>query len=131
MATLMANSKIETGTFTVSEDIAGYNYQISNPLGVEPDFVLVQAIDLEVVDTYTVQYALIGFITKKVGEGSNNARVMYTRTTIGSTNLQDQRENRSATLFLNSDWFKVPVYNASTYLKAGVTYHYVIGKYLD
>lgn len=38
-------------------------------------------------------------------------------------------EDVNYTKFLNSNYFLIPYYNSSDSLKAGITYHYVVGKF--
>lgn len=125
-------SSVETGSFVVSEDTTAPKYHISHHLGSAPDFVIVSADEIIASTDYTNGYITNSFCTKSniiATNKSTNGFAAYLRTNPNNTACWSAYEYVNYTKFLHDNNFEVPYYNSGEMLKAGVTYHYVVGKF--
>lgn len=125
-------SLVETGSFVVPADTAASQYHISHHLGSTPDFVMVIADEIVAATSMSVRYIANSYCAKSNFKASN-----YTST--GFAAYLESRPNADTSIvfneaiaytkFLHDGNFEVPYYSSSDCLKAGVTYHYVVGKF--
>lgn len=125
-------SSVETGSFVVSTDTYANQYHISHHLGSTPDFVMVVADEIVASTSFTVAYIANAYCAKanfKASNFSQSGCAVYLRTRPNADNYQLTPEGVAYTKFLHDSNFEVPYYSSSDMLKAGVTYHYVVGKF--
>ena len=123
--------KIEYGEYIPENDIYSGDVIINHGLGAIPDFFLAQAVDIELINTYQKNYLLYCMVIKC----APNSAVIITRginanaTTYASVNTITTLTNASS--FSNESNVKFFGQGSDVYLKAGVKYHYIIGKYKE
>ena len=120
------------GTYTPDSDVASNNIQIQHGLGIQPDFVVAYAEDIAVSSADNVVYIFEGVAaiidctspqtTKPVMGHFVRTRQLYEQVFV-------QYENVARDKFMTSEWIKIPFYSTGDLLKAGITYHWVAGKY--
>lgn len=123
---------VEVGTYTPTEDIAASQEQIQHSLGVVPDFVLVVAEAFTATADMTVRYIANSYCAKANLVASNknaNGYAAYQTNWNGRDTVLNVSENINYTKFLTDTYFLVPYYSTGDSLKAGVTYHYVVGTF--
>ena len=123
---------VEIGTYTPDIDVAANSLHIPHILGVVPDFVMVIADEFAATTDMTVRYIANAYCAKANLIASNkttNGFAAYQ----ASWNDRDMQwstvEAVNYTKFLYEDYFIVPYYSSIDFLKAGITYHYVVGKF--
>ena len=123
--------KIEYGEYIPENDIFPTDVVINHGLGAIPDFFLVQAVNIEITNTYEKKYLLYCMVIKC----APNSVAIITRginanaTTYATVNATTPLTNASS--FSNESYVKFFGQGSDTYLKAGVKYHYIIGKYKE
>ena len=125
-------STVEAGSFVVSTDTYASQYHISHHLGSTPDFVMVVADEIVASASFTVTYIANAYCAKSNFKASNftvSGYAAYLRNRPSTDIWQPSYEAVAYTKFLHDSNFEVPYYSSSEYLKAGVTYHYVVGKF--
>jgi len=123
---------IETGTYTPSEDVYASQAQIPHSLGVVPDFVMVIADEFAATTDMTVRYIANAYCAKANLIASNksaNGFAAYNTNLVGRDTHMMATENINYTKFLHENYFLIPYYSTNYSLKAGITYHYVVGKF--
>lgn len=123
---------VEVGIYTPSEDISASRAQIQHSLGVVPDFVLVVADEFTATSDMTVRYIANSYCAKANLVASNknaNGYAAYQTNWNGRDTVWAAYENVDYTKFLKDTYFLVPYYSSGESLKAGVTYHYVVGTF--
>ena len=123
---------VEFGTYTPSADVYASQAQIPHGLGVTPDFVMVVADAITASADITVRYIANAYCAKANLIASNksaNGFAAYNTNFVARDTQQMVSENINYTKFLYENYFLVPYYNSTDYLKAGITYHYVVGKF--
>lgn len=123
---------VEVGTYTPSEDVCASQTQIPHNLGVVPDFVMVMADEFAATADMTVRYIANACCAKANLIASNksaNGFAAYQSNFAGRDTQISQAEIVNYTKFLYDGYFYIPYYSSSDKLKAGITYHYVIGKF--
>lgn len=123
---------VEVGTYTPSEDIIASRAQIQHSLGVVPDFVVVMADTFTATSDMAVRYIANSYCSKANLVASNknaNGYAAYQCNYIGRDTMWNIYEIINYTKFLTDTYFLVPYYSSSDLLKAGVTYHYVVGTF--
>lgn len=122
--------KVEFGTYTPTEDVKAKNLHITHGLGVIPNFVVVMADEFTATTDTTKRYISNGFCSKttlKVSNTNATGTGYYKMTFPARDTAWQMYENVNYEKFLHADTFEVPYYNSDDTLKAGITYHYVIG----
>lgn len=122
----------DAGTYTPSVDTGVSTVWIPHSLGVAPDFIIVMADEFEALEEYTIGYVSIGVFTKfnTITSATTQKGAFYGTTNWqGRTTMLNQNEFVATDKFCNANTFRVPFYNAGAMLKAGVTYHWVVGTY--
>lgn len=125
-------SSVETGGFAVSEDIRASQYPIAHHFGSAPDFVLVVADEFTALASDTNAYIANAYCAKAnlIASGkNNNGFAAYQFTWLGRDSSRALTEDVAYTKFLKDSTFYVPYYSVGDCLKAGVTYHYIVGKF--
>ena len=123
---------VEIGTYTPSADIYASQAQIPHNLGVVPDFVMVVADTFTATADMATRYIANGYCAKANLIASNNnadGYGAYQTNFPGRDTAWATSESINYTKFLHSSYFLVPYYSSSDTLKAGITYHYVVGKF--
>ena len=125
-------SSVETGSFVVSEDTYTSQYHISHHLGSTPDFVMVVADEIVASASFTETYIANAYCAKANFKASNFTATGFSACLRNRPNedaWQPVYEAVAYTKFLHDSNFEVPYYSSNECLKAGVTYHYVVGKF--
>ena len=125
-------SKVVTGTYTPTEDIYSNLVQIPHNLGVVPDFIIAYADGISVDASSTVWYVVTSAVTKINASSpqTSSDHIAFFQVTRPTYNqIMVQYSNDDGTKYLNESWVKIPFYNSTYTLKAGVTYHYAFGTY--
>ena len=123
---------VETGTYTPSADIYASQAQIPHNLGVVPDFVMVMADEFTATTDMTVRYIANSYCAKANLVASNknaNGYAAYQSNFTGRDTAWSAYELINYTKFLTDTYFLVPYYSSNDLLKAGLTYHYVVGTF--
>ena len=126
---------IETGEYTPEEDINVPKVRITHNLGVIPDFCIYFSDAFESTASDERVYCANGYFSK-IGLQSaqtDNTKGFgyYVRANKGSTSaVMNSWQDVMTNFFTNYD-FTFPRYNSGEYLKSGITYHWVIGKFID
>lgn len=132
MAMARGASTVEVGSFTLQADTVAKDYHISHSLGSTPDFVMVVADEFTASADYTVGYIANAYCAKAnlIATNKNaNGLAAYQQNYQNNTTQWSTAEVINYTKFLHESNFEVPYYNSQNALKAGVTYHYVVGKF--
>lgn len=132
MAMAQGASSVETGSFVVSTDTYASQYHISHHLGSTPDFVMVVADEIVASASFTVAYIANAYCAKSNFKASNftaTGFAAYLRNRAGMDSWKPDYEAIAYTKFLHDSNFEVPYYASNDCLKAGVTYHYIVGKF--
>ena len=122
--------KVELGTYTPTEDIFAKDVHIPHGLGAIPTFVVVMADEFTATTDLSVTYISNAFCSKSTLKASNTATTgiaFYRGNFNGRDTTWQTFENVNYEKFLHADTFEVPHYNVNNSLKAGITYHYVVG----
>lgn len=127
-----ATKLVETGSFTPDTDVNAKDNPIQHSLGVVPEFIIVMADEFAALTSMTERYIANCYFSKTNIKASNvtgsyfawYATNWHTRDTLWNT-----YEQLSTAKFANDSTFVVPYYQTIDKLKAGITYHYVIGTY--
>ena len=125
-------ANVESGSFVLQSDIAANTYAIAHSLGEIPDFVAVMASEFEALAEYTKNYVSLSFASKInliSPQTQNTGYGIYLRNWNGRNQLLMSYESIAYTKFMGASTFYVPYYSAADFIKAGVTYYYVVGKY--
>lgn len=118
---------IEKGSITFAEDVdAGRN--IPHSLGVEPNFVVVIADEFEHNPDSTNRYCICGALAKhKYKITDPNVTILGGYLSVANSQDSLAQTWREFDSKLTATNFYFPTYNGSYKLKAGVTYHYIVG----
>ena len=122
--------KVELGTYTPTEDVVARNLHIPHGLGAIPNFVVVMADEFVATTDTTVRYISNAFCSKSTLKASNATTTgvgFYKMNWNGKDTAWQSYEGINYEKFLHADTFEVPYYNSDDTLKAGITYHYVVG----
>lgn len=122
--------KVEFGTYTPSEDVFASQTQITHSLRVIPNFIIVVADEIVASTDLAVHYISNAYCAISNLVASNKISTgfaAYEGNYQSRDTVQQALEQTDYTKFLNANTFKVPYYSTSDMLKAGVTYHYIIG----
>lgn len=123
---------VEIGTYTPDIDVAANSLHIPHSLGVVPDFVMVVANEFAATADMTVRYIANVYCAKANLIASNktaNGFAAYQMSWNGRDMQWSTFETVNYAKFLHDNYFIVPYYSSSDSLKAGITYHYVVGKF--
>lgn len=123
---------VETGTYTPETDENASGIHISHSLGVVPDFVLVIADAFQAIASDANKYIANSSCAKTNLIASNVSKTgfaVYMTNFNGMDTSWQTFEYVDHTKFLHESSFEVPYYSSSDKLKAGITYHYVIGSF--
>lgn len=132
MNTAMAKAKVEAGTYTPETDEYASQVSIAHGLGAIPDFVIVMSDAFTAEQSYTVNYIGNSYCSKTNLSASNlsfSGVGYYLKSKMNDTTIIQSYEQVAHTKFLSIDSFKIPYYYSADKLKAGVTYHYLVGIY--
>ena len=122
--------KVELGTYTPTEDEFSSRVHIAHGLGATPDFVIAIADEIVASTDMTTRYLSVGYcgISNLVASNKNaSGFAAYQGNYQGRDAPFQATENINYEKFLHVDTFEIPYYSSSDTLKAGVTYHYVVG----
>ena len=122
--------KVEFGTYTPTEDVFAKDAHIPHGLGATPNFIVVMSDAFAASTDYAKKYVSNSSCVKSLLQASNKAGdgiCAYLRTFPNHDAMQMLVENINYAKFLHADAFEIPYYNSDDYLKADVTYHYVVG----
>lgn len=125
-------STVEVGSFVLQSDTAASAYAIAHSLGEVPDFVAVMASEFEALAEYTKNYISLSFASKTnliSPQTQSTGYGFYLKSWSGRNQLLLNHESINYTKFMGASNFYVPYYSSSDFLKSGVTYYYVVGKY--
>lgn len=124
---------IEKGTYTPNEDIDVGNITILHSLGVIPEFISVYADKIKPKAGWRDSYLINSYVSIMKTNFENtfgncchfSAATCPGRKVVSYGTFFDDDISK----FADSTKFRIPFYMAHYKLKAGVTYHYVVGVY--
>lgn len=126
---------VEFGTYTPTEDVLAAQVNIQHSLGTVPDFVVVMSDEFTSSSEFTKMYIGNAYCSKvNLRYANGNQLSGYcARVSNNPTNPSGSQAFNVVTNYTNmlhTDYFNIPYYRAdSDYLKANLTYHYVIGTF--
>ena len=125
--------EIEYGEYTPETDIPIYNSTLFIPhnIGTIPDFVIVAA-DIPESDTYTVKYlGLLSYCRANSESYHVFIRVIKPGTSNWATSSGITTNTYTQEVqYLSDSNFKI-IGPSEAYVKANVTYHYIVGKFKE
>ena len=125
---------LESGTYTPQEDVAAIDINIPHSLGVVPDFIVVMADEFTATSDLTKNYIGTAFFIKKSinRDATPQEGISFDLTNNpNNTSYTPRYWSYTMSAFCTDTIFKIPRYNSGWMLKAGITYHYVIGKFKE
>ena len=126
-------AKIEIGEYTPLTDVVASETQIQHSLGIVPDFILYYCNEFTTSDQYIDTYIMSGFCTKT--NFTNNENVTGTgcifKSNPGKISLAYSPITNDPSSFSTSSVFYLCYKLTTDKLKAGITYHYILGKFKE
>lgn len=124
--------KVETGTYTPSEDEYSAYVNIPHSLGEVPDFVIAMAESFSADISITIRYIANAYCSKSNLVAVNKSRTGFAACLYNRPYYDlfvTTTEDIDYTKFCYIDHFRIPFYSSSDMLKSGITYHWLVGKY--